>query len=114
MTRLLKPRSGPQARVDSSRCHHRRLDPTLVNQAFVWLNGRVRSAEQQQLRETVRLLLDRSSDTRAAMASPDGFDRTLWTRLCTEIGVAGLSIPEEYGGLGASLVETGVVLGELG
>lgn len=59
-------------------------------------------------------MLAKVSDTRAAMVSADGFDRGLWTRLCTEIGVAGLGIPEEYGGLGAGLAETGVVLGELG
>jgi alkylation response protein AidB-like acyl-CoA dehydrogenase len=34
--------------------------------------------------------------------------------LCEQIGVAGLAIPEEYGGVGASLVETAVVLEELG
>lgn len=72
------------------------------------------SAEQQQLRDSIRRLLARSSDTRAAMMSPDGFDRTQWARLCTEVGVAGLAVPEEYGGLGATLSETAVVLGELG
>ncbi len=59
-------------------------------------------------------MLSRSSDTRAAMVSEEGFDRALWKRLCTEIGVAGLAVPEEYGGLGAGLAETVVVLGELG
>jgi alkylation response protein AidB-like acyl-CoA dehydrogenase len=69
------------------------------------------------LRDAVRQLLSRESGpaaVRAAAASADGFDRSLWTRLCTEIGVAGLSIPERYGGAGAGLAETGVVLGELG
>lgn len=72
------------------------------------------TAEQQELRDTVRRLLARSSDPRTAMTSQDGFDRTLWMRLCTEVGVAGLTIPEEYGGLGATLAETAIVLGELG
>jgi alkylation response protein AidB-like acyl-CoA dehydrogenase len=74
----------------------------------------VLSVEQRELRDSVRRLVARESDTRKAMASEEGFDRALWTRLCTEVGVAGLSVPEEYGGLGASLAETAVVLGELG
>jgi alkylation response protein AidB-like acyl-CoA dehydrogenase len=72
--------------------------------------------ERLALRDTVRRLLSRESGSaavRAASASPDGFDRSLWTRLC-DLGAAGLAIPERYGGLGASIAETGVVLGELG
>ncbi|HEV2783407.1 MAG TPA: acyl-CoA dehydrogenase family protein, partial [Actinophytocola sp.] len=73
--------------------------------------------ERLALRDTVRRLLSRESGgvaVRAAAASPDGFDRSLWTRLCAEVGVAGLTIPERYGGLGASLADAAVVLGELG
>src|SRR2546430_17505652 len=74
----------------------------MVNQAIVWLDGDMRGAEQDRerrdLKDAVRRLLSRSSDTRAAMESPDGFDRSLWTRLCTEVGVAGLAVPEEHGG----------------
>lgn len=65
------------------------------------------------LRDTVRRLLDRESDTRAAMASPVGHDEKLWTRLC-ELGAPALAIPAEHGGLGASFLETRVVLAELG
>ncbi|WP_425299704.1 acyl-CoA dehydrogenase family protein, partial [Nocardia cyriacigeorgica] len=39
---------------------------------------------------------------------PDG--RTL----CEQVGVAALAIPEEYGGFGASLAESLLVVGELG
>ncbi|MFL6144800.1 MAG: acyl-CoA dehydrogenase family protein [Labedaea sp.] len=73
--------------------------------------------ERLALRDSVRALLARESDSarvRAAAASPAGFDRALWTRLCTGIGVAGLGIPEEYGGLGAGLSEVAVVQAELG
>jgi alkylation response protein AidB-like acyl-CoA dehydrogenase len=38
----------------------------------------------------------------------------LWQRLCGEIGVAGLAIPERYGGAGAGPVETHIVMEELG
>jgi alkylation response protein AidB-like acyl-CoA dehydrogenase len=43
-----------------------------------------------------------------------GSDAGLWTRLCKEIGVAGLTVPEEYGGAGATLAEAAIVLEELG
>lgn len=73
--------------------------------------------EQHALRDTVRRLLDRQSDSaavRAAMATPRGYDENLWSRLCGEIGVAALAVPEGFGGIGASLLETLVVLEELG
>ncbi len=43
-----------------------------------------------------------------------GYDQALWQRLCGEIGVAGLAIPERYGGAGAGPVETHIVMEELG
>ena len=43
-----------------------------------------------------------------------GYDRVLWRRLCQEIGVAGLALPERYGGAGAGPVETHIVAEELG
>ena len=48
------------------------------------------------------------------MQSESGYDATLWQALCEQVGVAALPIPEEYDGFGASLVETAVVLEELG
>ena len=62
-----------------------------------------RSAEQQDLRDAVRGLL-------ASAGAPEA----AWTRLCREVGVAGLAIPERYGGAGAGPAETGVVMEELG
>ncbi len=59
--------------------------------------------EQRDLRDAVRGLL-----------GGEGDDRSLWRRLCTEVGVAGLAIPERYGGAGAGAAETGVVMEELG
>ncbi|HVV19048.1 MAG TPA: acyl-CoA dehydrogenase family protein [Pseudonocardiaceae bacterium] len=69
--------------------------------------------EQRALRDAVGTLLDRKSDVRAAIEQPSGHDRALWAWLC-EMGVAGLHIPEEFGGAGASLAETCVVAAELG
>ncbi|WP_420752024.1 acyl-CoA dehydrogenase family protein [Rhodococcus sp. O3] len=73
--------------------------------------------DRAALRQSVRDLLAKHSDSaavRKAIASPDGFDTTLWSRLVEQIGVAALAIPEEFDGVGASLAETHVVLEELG
>ncbi len=73
--------------------------------------------EQAELASTVRGLLVKRSDSRAVRAAveqPRGFDEDLWKVLCTQVGVAALAVPEEYGGAGYSLFETHVVLEELG
>jgi alkylation response protein AidB-like acyl-CoA dehydrogenase len=73
--------------------------------------------EQQELASTVAALLDKRADSaavRAAMGSERGYDEDLWRTLCEQIGVAGLVVPEEYDGAGATLFETAVVLEELG
>ena len=76
-----------------------------------------RTEEQDMLATTVRDLLRKRSDSgavRAAMQSERGFDEELWQTLCEQIGVAALAVPEDAGGAGATLVETAVVLEELG
>jgi alkylation response protein AidB-like acyl-CoA dehydrogenase len=78
------------------------------------------STEQRGLRDAVRGLLARHGrPDPGAGAAPGiddgpGYDVALWQRLCGEIGVAGLAIPERYGGAGAGPVETCIVLEELG
>ena len=72
------------------------------------------SDEQDALRDAVRRVLATRSDVRAAIERPEGFDRAVWAVLCEQIGVAALAIPEQFGGAGASLQETHVVLDELG
>ncbi|WP_433243329.1 acyl-CoA dehydrogenase family protein [Streptosporangium sp. CA-135522] len=72
---------------------------------------------EEELRASVRdLLADRSGPDavlrRLESASP--YDMDLWKTLSREIGVAGLLVPEEYGGAGASAREVAVVLEELG
>src|SRR4051794_7082156 len=76
-----------------------------------------RTEEQQELAATVRSLLAKRSDSaavRAAVQTDAGYDTDLWRALCEQVGVAALAVPEEYDGFGASLVETAVVLEELG
>ena len=58
--------------------------------------------EQEELRRTVRTLLERAA----------GGD--VWRLLAEQVGALGLAIPEEYGGAGFSVLETHVVLEELG
>jgi hypothetical protein len=63
--------------------------------------------ERRDLRDAVRGLL-------AQQRGDAGDDKALWRRLCGEIGVAGLAIPQRYGGAGAGPVETHIVMEELG
>ncbi|WP_371667976.1 acyl-CoA/acyl-ACP dehydrogenase [Streptomyces sp. NBC_00289] len=75
------------------------------------------SDEQEELRRTVRAFLaDTSPETevRRLMETPEGFDRRLWRRMGTELGLQGLAVPEEYGGAGCGPVEVGVVMEEMG
>src|SRR4051812_40921715 len=72
--------------------------------------------EQEQLRAVLRDLLDArspSAGVRAAMAAPEGFDRSLWREL-TEMGIVGMAVPESLGGLGFGFVEQAVALEEAG
>jgi len=44
----------------------------------------------------------------------DGPDRDVWRRLASELGVAGLNVPEEYGGSGGAPAEALLVAEEMG
>lgn len=72
---------------------------------------------EDALRTTVRDLLAARCPPQRVIASYDG-DRTvardLWPVLARDLGLAGLLVPEEHGGAGASAREAAVVLEELG
>lgn len=70
------------------------------------------TSEQQALRDSVAELLRRRQAVREPAAEPEA-ERELW-RLLSQIGVAGLAVPERYGGAGAGPVEVHVVAEELG
>lgn len=73
--------------------------------------------EQEQLRAVLRQFLsDRASSdaVRHAMESPGGYDQTTWRLMASQLGLAGLAIPSEFGGAGFSLVELGIALEETG
>jgi alkylation response protein AidB-like acyl-CoA dehydrogenase len=75
------------------------------------------SEERDMLRDTVATLVDKHASSeaiRAAAASERGYDQTLWTMLCEQVGAAALVVPEEFGGAGGELADAAVVLEELG
>ncbi|GAA3521613.1 acyl-CoA dehydrogenase family protein [Aeromicrobium panaciterrae] len=67
-----------------------------------------------ELASSLRKMLDKRSDSGAVRNAFNGFDESLWSTLCEQMGVAALAIPEESGGAGFTLAETYVVLEELG
>ncbi|PRX58615.1 alkylation response protein AidB-like acyl-CoA dehydrogenase [Nonomuraea fuscirosea] len=71
---------------------------------------------EEELRAAVRgLLADRCPPaTVLKRIESEPYDLDLWKTLAGEIGVAGLLVPEELGGAGASASEVAVVLEELG
>jgi alkylation response protein AidB-like acyl-CoA dehydrogenase len=73
--------------------------------------------EHQELRATVRRLLEKSADRAAVRATIDGldaYDQALWARMSAELGLAGLAIAESRGGSGFGVLELSVVLEEIG
>ncbi|WP_076820701.1 acyl-CoA dehydrogenase family protein [Pseudofrankia asymbiotica] len=75
------------------------------------------SEEREQLRGVIReFLTDVSGEeaVRAAMVTPTGWDPAVWRGLAEDLGVLGLGIPEELGGVGYGFAEIGVVFEESG
>jgi alkylation response protein AidB-like acyl-CoA dehydrogenase len=73
--------------------------------------------EQQLLRQVVaRALKEKSPPTavRALMASDRGYDPAVWQELCGDAGLAGIHLPEAYGGTGGGSIELGIVAEEMG
>lgn len=75
------------------------------------------SEDQRNLQSTLRgFLADQlpAAALRAVLESGPGYSPELHARLVGEIGLAGLTIPERFGGLGMSPAEASVVHTELG
>jgi alkylation response protein AidB-like acyl-CoA dehydrogenase len=69
--------------------------------------------EQQALSEATRDFFSSrvtSDSIRSAITSVDGFDVSLWNDMCSNLGLAGLIVSENFGGFGASDVELAVVM----
>lgn len=71
--------------------------------------------DQEQLRDAVRKWVDRSYgfERRQGIARAGGFDRAAYGELA-ELGLTGLYVSEDHGGMGMGPVEAMVVLEELG
>ncbi|MFG2624429.1 acyl-CoA dehydrogenase family protein [Streptomyces sp. NPDC048473] len=75
------------------------------------------TAEQDEIRRTLRELLAKRSgpdDVRSAVRTADGYDEPLWRQLAQDLGLPGLALPEEYGGVGCGLAELAVACEETG
>ena len=73
--------------------------------------------EHEELRSTVRQFLAATSSpaaVRSVMETPDGFDRSTWSRMAEQLGLQALLVPERHGGLGQGPVEADVVFEEMG
>ena len=73
--------------------------------------------EQQQLRGAVRKFCAENFDeptVRRLMESDVTYDPAVWSRLGSELGVLGMSVPEADGGVGGSLVDQAVAVEEFG
>ena len=71
--------------------------------------------EHEELRSTLRAFLNECSDeatVREQMATERGYDPDVWTQMAEQMGLAGLIIPEEFGGAGYGYVELLVVMEE--
>lgn len=72
---------------------------------------------EDELRAAVRQVLTDRAPWSAVLArteSDEPYDTRLWQTLSRDIGVAGLPVPEKFGGAGASWREAAVVAEELG
>lgn len=75
------------------------------------------TGEQAQLRDAVRKFSADNfgeAQARTQMESEPRFDRKVWQRLGSELGVLGLSVPEADGGVGGTLVDQAIAVEELG
>ncbi len=73
--------------------------------------------EHEELRATLRAFLNECSDeatVREQMSTERGYDPDVWIQMAEQMGLAGLIIPEEFGGAGYGYVELLVVMEEMG
>lgn len=78
--------------------------------SFAW------TEEQDLLRKTARDMLASRATTksvRETMATTDAVDLDLWREI-SQMGWAGLAVPEEHGGAGYGFTEVGVVAEQMG
>jgi alkylation response protein AidB-like acyl-CoA dehydrogenase len=75
------------------------------------------STEQEDFRCSLRDFLAAHSteaEVRRLMETEEGFDPAVWTALTSDLGLTGLTVPEEFGGAGATVVDLAIALEEMG
>lgn len=75
------------------------------------------TSDQHQFRQSLARFMQAKStpvDVRRQMLTEQGYDAEVWQQLCAELGVAGIHIPEQYGGFGFGQIELGIVMEEMG
>ena len=75
------------------------------------------SDEQEEFRGSLRRFLEQkapASELRRTITAPEGFDRSLWKQMASELGLQGIHLPESVGGQGFGFLELGIVLEEMG
>jgi alkylation response protein AidB-like acyl-CoA dehydrogenase len=73
--------------------------------------------EQEEYRANVRSFLERKApeaEVRSLMATESGYDPAVWRQMAEQLGLQGIMVPESLGGSGASAIEFGIVLEEMG
>ncbi len=73
--------------------------------------------EQEQFRAVVRRFVgdkSKTTEVRRLMATAEGFDPAVWRQLSDDLGLAGIHIPEAFGGSGFGAVELGIAMEEMG
>ncbi|MGP3984293.1 acyl-CoA dehydrogenase family protein [Streptomyces sp. KR80] len=75
------------------------------------------TAEQDEIRRTLRELLHKRcgpDEVKAAARTPRGWDETLWQQLAEQLGLPGLALPVQYGGVGCGPAEAALACEETG
>ncbi|WP_424212399.1 acyl-CoA dehydrogenase family protein [Streptomyces sp. BI20] len=75
------------------------------------------TAEQDEIRRTLREILGKRcgpDEVKAAVRTEEGHDRELWHTLAGRLGLPGLAVPEEYGGVGCGPAELALACEETG
>lgn len=75
------------------------------------------TAEQDEMRRTLREILGKRcgpDEVKAAVRTAAGHDRELWQQLAQQLGLPGIAVAEEYGGVGCTSADLALACEETG
>ncbi|MFD6227224.1 acyl-CoA dehydrogenase family protein [Streptomyces sp. NPDC060232] len=75
------------------------------------------TAEQDEIRRTLREILGKRcgpDEVKAAVRTAAGYDRELWQQLSCQLGLPGIAVAEEYGGVGCTPADLALACEETG